>query len=591
MAIALQYPAIVWVHKVAFMQKILLIGSSKLRSTATLQAVTAAGYSVEQAGSGAAGLELARALNPHLVLCEWQLSDCNGHYVLQEIRNDSQLGITPFILLSSLNDPEHLRTTMCLGADDCLLNPFSSECLLAAIAARLKHHHAITHHYLSHLRRAAEHLNRLSNYDNLTKLPNHLLFEQRFTQLVKTADQPIALISLSLDRLRQINNILGYPDGDSILSSASHRLQACLPEGTTLAHLTGNQFAIALTTTEQYFTVQKIAHEIMDALSRPFSLPGHEVFLTASIGVSIYPHHSQELSTLMRQADAALEYAKRQKSSYCQFYHSGMTVATEYQIRLETWLRYALERNEFEVYYQPQLNLRTGQIEGAEALIRWHHPQVGNISPGVFIPLAEETGLIISIGQWVLETACRQARKWQDMNLDLRHMSVNLSSVQFNQGSLSQQVAETLRNTGLSPHMLELEITETALMQDANMAVKTLKELKEMGMRLAVDDFGTGYSSLGYLQKLPIDTLKIDNCFVRGVTHDPKNQIILQSAIQMGHDLGLCIIAEGVETVDEQSLLEAYHCDFVQGYLIGKPMTAQQLQVSLEERMAVASLT
>ncbi|MEO0869088.1 MAG: EAL domain-containing protein, partial [Cyanobacteria bacterium J06642_11] len=289
-------------------------------------------------------------------------------------------------------------------------------------------------------------------------------------------------------------------------------------------------------------------------------------------------------------ADAALEYAKRQKSSYCQFYQSEMTVATEYQLRLETWLRYALERNEFEVYYQPQLNLRTGQIEGAEALIRWNHPQAGSISPGRFIPLAEETGLIISIGQWVLETACRQARQWQDMNLDLRHMSVNLSSVQFNQGSLSQQVAETLQETGLSPQMLELEITETALMQDANAAVRTLNELKELGMRLAVDDFGTGYSSLGYLQKLPIDTLKIDNCFVRGVTHDHKNQVILQSAIQMGHDLGLCIIAEGVETLDEQSLLEAYHCDFVQGYLIGKPMSAQQLQTYLEQRMAVVRM-
>ena len=573
------------------MQKILLIGSSKLRSTVTLQALTAAGYSVEQAGTGAAGLELARAHNPNLVLCEWQLSDCNGHYVLQELRNDGQLAITPFILLSTLDDREHLRKTMQLGADDCLAAPFSTEMLLDAIAARLKHHESINHHYLSHLRRAAEHLNQLANYDNLTKLPNHFLFEQRFIQLIQTANQPVALLSLSLDRLRQINNILGYPAGDTILKSASHRLQACLPEGTTLARLTGNQFAIALTTVDQFSGVQELATELMDVLSRPFSLPNHEVFLTASIGVAIYPNDSQELPNLMRQADAALEYAKSQKSSYCQFYQSDMTVATEYQIRLETWLRYALERQEFEVYYQPQLNLRTGRIEGAEALIRWNHPQVGNIPPGMFIPLAEETGLIISIGQWVLETACRQARQWQDMNLDLRHISVNLSSVQFNQGSLSQQVVQTLESTGLSPHMLELEITETALMQDANAAVRTLNELKELGMRLAVDDFGTGYSSLGYLQKLPIDTLKIDNCFVRGVTHDRKNQVILQSAIQMGHDLGLCIIAEGVETLDEQSLLETYQCDFVQGYLVGKPMSAQQLQTCLEHRMAVVGMT
>lgn len=570
------------------MQKILLIGASTLQPT--VQSIEAAGYSVERAPTGTAGLALARTLNPNLVICDWELKDGNGHQVLQQMRRDSQLVVIPFILLSGLYDHRHLRQTMQLGADDCLLYPFSHEALLDAIAARLKQQQAIGHHYLGHLRLAAEHLNRLSYYDSLTKLPNHLLFEQRFTQLIQTSTTPVALLSLSLDRLRQINNILGYPAGDSLLQSASHRLQACLPTNTTLARLTGNQFAIALGHTEHLTAVRQLATELMDALSRPFSLPGHEVFITASVGVSMYPDHSQDLPTLLRQADAALEYAKRQKSSYCQFYQSDMTVATEHQIRLETWLRYALERDEFEVYYQPQLNLRTGRIEGAEALIRWHHPQAGNISPGLFIPLAEETGLIISIGQWVLETACHQARQWQDMNLGLHHISVNLSSVQFNQGKLSQQIAQTLQDSDLSPHLLELEITETALMQDADAAIRTLNELKELGMGLAVDDFGTGYSSLGYLQKLPIDTLKIDNCFVRGVTTDRKNQAILKSAIQMGHDLGLCIIAEGVETLDEQSLLETYQCDFAQGYLIGKPMNAQRLQTYLEQRLSLVSL-
>ncbi|MEM7793728.1 MAG: EAL domain-containing protein [Cyanobacteria bacterium P01_C01_bin.118] len=572
------------------MQKILLIGPLKVYPATTIQMIEAAGYTVEQAETQAAGLELARAHNPNLIICDWDLRDSNGHEVLKRIRKDPQVAVTPFILLSSLYDHRHLRQTMELGADDCLLRPFSDETLIAAISTRLKQQETITNHYLSHLRLAAEHLNRLSYYDNLTKLPNHLLFEQRFKHLIETSTQPVALISLSLDRLRQINNILGYPAGDSLLQSASHRLRACLPENVTLARLTGNQFAIALSDVVHLGNVRTLATELMDALSRPFSLPGHEVFLTASIGVAMYPDNSQTLPILMRQADAALECAKKQKSSYCQFYQPNMTVATEYQIRLETWLRYALEREEFEVYYQPQLNLRTGCIEGMEALIRWHHPEAGNISPGMFIPLAEETGLIISIGEWVLETACRQARQWQDMNLGLHHMSVNLSSVQFNQGSLSQQVANILHDTGLAPQLLELEITETALMQDAKAAVRTLNELKNLGIRLAVDDFGTGYSSLGYLQKLPIDTLKIDNCFVRGVISDRKNQVILKSAIQMGHDLGLCIIAEGVETRDEQSFLETYQCDFVQGYLIGKPMDAQSIQTYLEKRLAVISL-
>ena len=549
-----------------------------------------AGYAIEQAETGAAGLELAQALNPNLVVCDWELSDGDGHQVLQKMRSTAHLVITPFILLSSLYDHRHLRQTMQLGADDCLLHPFSDDALIDAIAARLKQQEAITKHYLSHLRLAAEHLNRLSYYDSLTKLPNHLLFEQRFTQLIQASAQPVALLSLSLDRLRQINNILGYPAGDSLLQSAGHRLQACLPTGTTLARLTGNQFAIICGQTTHTAAVRQLATELMDALSRPFSLPGHEVFLTASVGVAMYPENSQELPTLLRQADAALEYAKSQKSSYCQFYRSDMTVATEHQIRLETWLRYALERDEFEVHYQPQLNLSTGRIEGAEALIRWHHPEAGTIPPCLFIPLAEETGLVVSIGQWVLETACRQARQWQAMNLGLRHVSVNLSSVQFNQGSLSQQIAQILAVSQLPPEFLELEITETALMQDTAAAIETLNELKALGIRLAVDDFGTGYSSLSYLQNLPIDTLKIDNCFVRGVATDPKSQVILKSAIQMGHDLGLSIVAEGVETIDEQCLLEKYQCDVAQGYLIGRPMSAQSLQTYLQKRAAVVSL-
>ncbi|NEQ50428.1 MAG: GGDEF domain-containing response regulator [Leptolyngbya sp. SIO3F4] len=572
------------------MHKILLVGSSKAHPAKTIRIIESAGYIVEHAKTGIAGLTLARAHNPNLIICDWDLRDTTGHYLLKQIREDIQLVATPFILISSSYDHRHLRQTMELGADDCLLRPFSDETLIAAISARIKQQEAIIYHHLHHLKLATEHVNQPPYYDSLTKLPNHILFEQRFTQLLKTSSQPIALLSISLDRLRQINNILGYPAGDSLLKSASHRLKACLPTDVILARLTGNQFAIALGHIIQISVVKKVATEIMDTLSRPFSLPGHEVFITASIGVAMYPDNSKELTVLMRQADAALEYAKSQKSSYCQFFQPDMAVATEHQIRLETWLRYALERDEFEVYYQPQLNLHTGCIEGVEALIRWHHPQAGNISPGRFIPLAEETGLIISIGEWVLETACHQARQWQNMNLGLHHMSVNLSSVQFNQGSLSQKVADILYNSGLSPSLLELEITETALMQDANAAVRTLNELKDRGIRLAVDDFGTGYSSLGYLQKLPIDTLKIDNCFVRGVTSDLKNQVILKSAIQMGHDLGLSIVAEGVETIEEQALLETYQCDFIQGYLIGKPMKAEQIQTYLEQRLAVISL-
>ena len=256
------------------MQKILLIGASMFRSAATVQTLEAAGYIIEHAATGSSGLELARAHNPNLVVCDWKLNDCDGHQVLKQMRSNLQLQVIPFILLSPLYSHQHLRQTMHLGADDCLLYPFSDEALIRAISARLKQQQAIANHYLSHLRLAAEHLNRLSYYDSLTKLPNHLLFEQRFTQLIQTTHQPVALLSLSLDRLRQVNNILGYPAGDSLLQSASHRLQACLPMDTMIARLTGNQFAIALSQIEQLTTVRKLCSRANGCPESTFLIAG-----------------------------------------------------------------------------------------------------------------------------------------------------------------------------------------------------------------------------------------------------------------------------------------------------------------------------
>ncbi|MEL6780276.1 MAG: EAL domain-containing protein, partial [Cyanobacteria bacterium J06597_16] len=269
---------------------------------------------------------------------------------------------------------------------------------------------------------------------------------------------------------------------------------------------------------------------------------------------------------------------KKQKSNYCQFYRSDMPVVFSDQIEMETWLRYALERSEFEVYYQPQLNLATGKVEGSEALIRWCHPEHGYISPAKFVPRAEETGLIVPIGEWVLETACAQAKRWIDMNIGMRYVSINLSSVQFNQQNLIDQIKNTLATTGLAASQMELEVTETALMQDAESAIAILTELKALGIRIAIDDFGTGYSSLSYLKQLPIDTLKIDNCFVRGAVHDPKNQAILQSTIELAHRLNLTVVAEGVETPEEQALLSQYQCDYLQGFWVGRPMAAGDIE-------------
>jgi len=538
-------------------------------------------FLVNLADDGAAGLKAARQHRPDVVLCSGSFSaGLDGHQVLEVIRRDSELKRTPFVLL--LNDVERsrVRRAMELGADDCITRPFANAEITNTIAARIQRQVHTSEIYATTLRNTAEKINRLAHYDSLTDLPNYRLLHQRLSQAITAAhstQQTLAFMSLSLDRLRLVNTVMGYPAGDELLKASARRMQACLPPGATLARLTANQFAIVLPNLERSQQARETADNLMDALSRPFSLPGQEVFVTTSIGIAFLIHQSEDVYTLLRQAEAALEYAKKQKSNYCQFYRSDMPVVFSDQIAMETWLRYALERSEFEVYYQPQLNVSSGRVEGCEALIRWCHPEHGYISPAKFIPLAEDTGLIVEIGHWVLESACAQAKRWLEMDLGMKYISINLSSVQFNQPNLIDSIKNILASTGLAPHQLELEVTETALMQDAESAIATLGEIKDLGIRTAIDDFGTGYSSLSYLKELPIDTLKIDNCFVRGATHDPKNQAILQSTIELAHRLNLKVVAEGVENESEQALLTQYECDYLQGFWVGRPMAADAI--------------
>jgi diguanylate cyclase len=587
------------------MQKVLVIESPGARRSELVSYLESENFLVATADDGPTGMKAGRHHRPDVVLCsEWLGSEnavenhvqspldessrgFDGYQVLEAMRQDSELQLTPFILMLEVNERSHIRQAMEQGADDCLIRPISHAEVINSIAARLKRQTDTSELYVSTLRNTAEQINRLAHYDSLTDLPNYRLLHQRLSQAISNAhsgQQTLALMSVSLDRLRLVNTVMGYPAGDELLKASTRRMQACLPQGAMLARLTANQFAVVLPHLERPQQARETAENLMDALSRPFSLPGQEVFVTTSIGIAFLLHQSEDIYTLLRQADAALEYAKKQKSNHCQFYRSDMPVAFSDQIAMETWLRYALERSEFEVYYQPQLNVSNGKIEGCEALIRWCHPEHGYISPAKFVPLAEETGLIIEIGQWVLETACAQAKRWQAENMGLKYISINLSSVQFNQPNLIESIKNTLATTGLAPHEIELEVTETALMQDAESAIAILSELKALGIRMAIDDFGTGYSSLSYLKALPIDTLKIDNCFVRGADHDLKNQAILQSTIELAHRLGLKVVAEGVENPSEQALLTQYQCDYLQGFWVGKPMTASEM----ENKMIIA---
>ena len=558
------------------MRKLLVIEEDGAHRASHLYALNREGYRTIVVDSVESTLELARQQSPDLILCGLDLTGGDNHTLLQQLQNNQELLAIPVILLTDTSEKERWRQGMALGADDCLIAPFTEKELVDAIAGRLRKQDALTNRYNTLMRNTAERLNRLTHYDSLTNLPNHQLLRQRLIQAVQRAAR-VALLSLSLDRLRQVNNTLGYPAGDTLLRATASRLTGILPRATAVARLTGNQFAIVIPAPRDRETVTEIAKNILNSLSDSFSLPGQEVFVTSSIGIAIYPDDTDDIGALLRQADAALDWAKVQKWNSYRFYHPDMPVVSGDEIQVETWLRYALERQEFEVFYQPKLNLAAGDIKGAEALIRWRQPDHGYISPARFVPLAENNGLIVPIGDWVLRTVCGQMASWLHSGQPAVPIAVNLSSVQLDHSNLCQLVDSILQATRLPPEYLELEVTETALMKDIDAALGLLRSLKELGVQLAIDDFGTGYASLGYLRQLPIDTLKIDTCFIRGIPHDSKNQVIVNRIIAMAHDLQLTVVAEGVETQEEMALLKEYGCDLIQGYWVGTPMAATEL--------------
>jgi diguanylate cyclase (GGDEF)-like protein len=376
---------------------------------------------------------------------------------------------------------------------------------------------------------------------------------------------------LDLDRFKLINDTLGHAAGDQLLQSMAQRLKDCLRQGDTLARWSGDEFTILLPQISST-DAARIAQRILNALNEPFQIEEQELHVKASIGIAFAPNNGEEVETLLKNADTAMYWAKQQGKNNYQLYASSMNTKGRERLRLENNLHKALERDEFLLYYQPQVNLNTNQIVGMEALIRWRRDGLGLIKPNQFIPLAEETGLIIPIGEWVLRTACAQSRTWQLSGTPPFRTTVNLSARQFQQGNLVQTIAQVLQETQLDPQYLELEITETIAIQDIDRTISVLQELKTMGIHIAMDDFGTGYSSLSSLRYFPLDTLKIDQSFVQNLTIHPSNLAIITSIIALGRGLNLKVIAEGVETAAQMQFLRSVECDDVQGYFISQPL-------------------
>jgi diguanylate cyclase (GGDEF)-like protein len=424
-------------------------------------------------------------------------------------------------------------------------------------------------------------------HDMLTGLPNRLLFNELLSKTLPNAtrnSESLAVIFLDLDRFKVINDTLGHTLGDQLLQSVTQRLKDSLRGGDTIARWGGDEFTILLPRVNDIEEVTQVAQRILQALEDAFHLQGHELYVTASLGIALLDNNSPDTETLIQHADAALYYAKDKGRNNYQFYSVSLSAKNPELLTLEKSLRYALERNEFTVYYQPRVNIATGEITGMEALLRWQHPEMGLVAPSVFIPLAEESGLIIPIGEWVLRTACIQNKIWQDTGFPPIMMAVNLSLKQFRQPKLVEIIATVLEQTGLEPRFLELEIMETTAIEDLNFTRTVLEALQQMGVYISIDDFGTGHSSLSRLQLLPLHNLKIDKSFIQYLTQDAKVAHIIKAIVTLGHSLGLKLTAEGVEKEEELEFLKSINCEDVQGFLFYRPLSAKIATEILESK-------
>jgi len=505
-----------------------------------------------------------------IALVDGSLPDGEGLNAVRILRD--QAPAVPLIMLAEGEDEAQELLAIQQGAQDFLIKR-NLNCHLLVRAMR----YAVERHrMLEQLEQARRVEHYVATHDVLTQLPNRQLFHDRLSQALADArrnHRKLAVLFLDLDRFKPVNDTLGHAAGDRLLRAVAQRLTGCLRQSDTAARLGGDEFTIILTRVNEPDDAARVAAKILASLSEPFVLDGFELVVTASVGISVFPGDGADNDTLIKNADAAMYRAKANGKNAYQFYLPAMNDKAQERMELERSLRTALDHKQLELYYQPQIDIASGRIIGMEALARWNHPSLGLVGPERFIPLAEETGLILPLGEWVLRTACSQNRAWQDAGLQPISMAVNISARQLQQ-SLVPTIVRILRETRLDAEYLELELTESVVMADADVAIATLRELNRLGVLISIDDFGTGYSSLTYLKRLPLDKLKIDKHFVSTLTTDSNDRAITAAIVAMADSLQLKAIAEGVETAEQLEMLRTMHCDKMQGFLFSEPVDA-----------------
>ena len=575
------------------MKKILVIEDEGTLRNNIVQILELEDFVTIEANNGFLGIELAQEHLPDLIFCDVMMPEIDGYGVIATLRQNQTTASIPFIFTTAKASKADFRQGMNLGADDYLIKPITADELLSAISTRFERQATLSQSCIAELKQVEEQLHHLIHYDSLTNLPNQFLLREQLNQLIIQADYEDRLIPIfivQLDRLDQINNVLGHLAGDLLLKAVAQRLVICLGKNQTVARVQAKQFAIILETVKQKQEIVNVAQDIIQSLSQSFILKNQEVFITASIGIAIYPFDSKDTITLLKSANIAVNFARKQTSNGYQFYNKAVDKRCANTLLLDTDLHYALERNELQLYYQPQVELQTGTIVGAEALLRWYHPDKGIISPLDFLPIAEKNGLIIPITEWVLMTACKQNKTWQTAGFPPLRVAVNLSGHYFSKPDFSKRLFSIIKQVNLQPKYLELELTESIFIKDTESVNLILKEMQSLGIQIAIDDFGTGYSSLNYLKKFSFNTLKIDRCFVTGIVNDPQAAALTTATIQMG-SMSLKTVAEGVETEAELSFLRQQRCDEIQGYLFSRPLPAIEFTKLLARGTLLSSIT
>ena len=528
------------------------------------------GYHVIEASNGLEAIQMTVRQQPDLILMDAVMPEMDGFRATTELKTMREYENTPILIITSLDDDYSISQAFSAGACDYITKPVNWSVMKHRVRRLM---------YAAEAERKIKHL---AYHDPLTGLPNRLLFMDRIDQAISRSvrtEEKFTLFFIDIDHFKVINDSMGHEAGDKLLTKVTSRLQQVLRRTDTIARLGGDEFTIILENTSDPEDTVSIANNILSGLGRPISIDGRNVCISASIGVAIFPGDGETFGALLKNADTAMYRAKEKGRNTFEFYTSDMSSIAMKRLELENSLRAAIDNEEFVLHYQPKFNLAESKFVGMETLVRWEHPELGLVPPDEFIPLAEETGLINALGKWIIETACQQLGEWQLKAYHVPNLAINISARQFHEQDLCHIFQQEIEKNNLLPSSIEIELTENVLVQDHQRVGIVLNELRQMGVKISLDDFGTGYASMAYLKDFPINTVKIDRGFVSNIPEDKNNTAIVKAIAGLTQSLGLCLIAEGVETEQQLEFLKSLNCEQGQGYYWSKPLAAEIFEV------------